>query len=60
MSLSKLVENPNFDSLYSKPECHVVLKTFFDGQEHHGFRHIIFQNKGGADDATDLANKPSV
>jgi hypothetical protein len=27
-SLIKLVENSNFDNLYSKPECHAVSKAF--------------------------------
>jgi hypothetical protein len=28
ISLIKLVENSNFDNLYSKPECHVASKAF--------------------------------
>jgi Na+-transporting NADH:ubiquinone oxidoreductase subunit NqrF len=28
MSLMKLVENSNLDNLYSKSECHVVLKAY--------------------------------
>jgi hypothetical protein len=46
LGLIKPVENSNLDNLYSKPECHVVTKAFFDIQEHRGCRHFIVEIKG--------------
>jgi len=34
-------EKCNFCSLYSKPRCHVVSKSFFDIQEYRSTKHIV-------------------
>jgi hypothetical protein len=46
MSLIEMVENSNFDNLYSKPESHVVSKAYSISKKHRGRRHIIAGIKG--------------
>jgi hypothetical protein len=46
ISLIKLIENSNLDSLHSKPVCYVVSKVYFNIQEHRGRRHFVVEVKG--------------
>jgi hypothetical protein len=45
LSLTKLSEECNSDSLYSKPGCHVV-SCFFDIYENRGRGHVVVEVQG--------------